>query len=103
MRKPPPLAEQYEGVSAARIYADLTPSLSISSGLALDVGAGSGRDAAWLATLGYEVVAVEPAAGMRREGAQRHPSLPLRWVDDDCPTSLLCTDWVWRSIWRCPV
>ena len=79
------LAELYEGVSAERIYADLAPSLSISSGLALDVGAGSGRDAAWLATLGYEVVAVEPAAGMRREGAQRHPDLPLRWIDDRLP------------------
>ena len=79
------LAERYEGVSAERIYADLAPNLSISSGLALDVGAGSGRDAAWLATLGYEVVAVEPAAGMRREGAQRHPDLPLRWIDDRLP------------------
>ena len=39
--------------------------------LALDVGAGSGRDAAWLASLGYEVVAAEPAAGMRREASKR--------------------------------
>lgn len=34
---------------------------------ALDVGAGSGRDAAWLCDLGYEVVTVEPARGMRGE------------------------------------
>lgn len=39
--------------------------------LALDVGAGSGRDAAWLASWGYEVVAAEPAAGMRREASKR--------------------------------
>jgi protein-L-isoaspartate O-methyltransferase len=39
--------------------------------IALDVGSGAGRDAAWLASLGYDVVAVEPAAGMRVEGQRR--------------------------------
>ena len=33
----------------------------------MDVGAGSGRDAAWLASLGYNVTGVEPAQAMRRE------------------------------------
>jgi SAM-dependent methyltransferase len=53
--------------------------------IALDVGAGSGRDAAWLATLGYEVVAAEPAAGMRLGALRRHPDPRIRWLDDRLP------------------
>jgi len=33
----------------------------------------------------YEVVAVEPAAGMRREGQARHPDDRIRWLDDRLP------------------
>lgn len=36
--------------------------------LVLDVGAATGRDGACLASLGFDVVAAKPAAGMRREG-----------------------------------
>lgn len=53
--------------------------------LALDVGAGSGRDAAWLAKLGFEVVAAEPAGGMREAGQRLHPDTGVRWVDDRLP------------------
>lgn len=53
--------------------------------LALDIGAGSGRDAAWLTRLGYEVVAVEPAAGMRDAAATYHSDHPIRWLDDHLP------------------
>lgn len=77
--------DQYERVSSADVHAPFHDLLTSGSGLALDVGAGSGRDAAWLAGLGYEVVAAEPAAGMRREGAARHPGLGIRWIDDRLP------------------
>lgn len=53
---------------------------------ALDIGAGSGRDAAWLASKGYQVVAVEPSAAMRREAAARHPSEQIHWLDDRLPS-----------------
>jgi SAM-dependent methyltransferase len=79
------LAERYETVSAAEVHAPLADLVSRGPGLALDVGAGSGRDAAWLASLGHDVVAVEPAAGMRREGAARHPDARVRWLDDRLP------------------
>ena len=51
----------------------------------LDVGAGTGRDAAWLARLGHEVVAVEPSAAMRAEAERRHPAARIRWIDDRLP------------------
>ena len=65
-------ATLYESVSAKSVYARLLELIPRGQDLlALDVGAGSGRDAAWLSLLGYEVVAAEPAAGMRQEGQRR--------------------------------
>jgi SAM-dependent methyltransferase len=80
------LCERYESLDAtihqAR-FADLLPRrLDL---LALDVGAGSGRDAAWLTGLGFSVVAAEPSAGMRRAGQARHSEAPIRWIDDRLP------------------
>ena len=73
------LAARYESVSADIVHAALLEFIPRGRDLiALDVGAGSGRDAAWLASLGYEVVAVEPAVGMRREAQRRHPDPRVR-------------------------
>lgn len=82
------LAERYEAVSTKQM---LSAVLSVipaggESKLALDVGAGTGRDAAWLASLGYEVVAAEPAAGMRRIAGETHASDAIRWVSDALPS-----------------
>ncbi|UHC17813.1 methyltransferase domain-containing protein [Methylobacterium currus] len=75
---------RYEAVSAGALWGRLQNLLPSGAGrLALDVGAGSGRDAAWLVGLGFEVVAAEPAAGMRAEGRRLHPE--LRWIDDRLP------------------
>ena len=54
--------------------------------LAFDVGAGSGRDAVRLASLGFEVIAVEPSAGMRAQVQRLHCSAQTngsiaRWFD----------------------
>ena len=53
------LAERYEAVSSERMLAEVLPVIpdGSDSKLALDVGAGTGRDAAWLTSCGYEVVA----------------------------------------------
>nr|WP_277881245.1 class I SAM-dependent methyltransferase [Leptolyngbya sp. FACHB-321] len=53
--------------------------------LVLDIGAGSGRDAAWLAAQGHTVVAVEPAVAMRAAGQQLHPDANICWLDDRLP------------------
>ena len=75
----PALLESYSPVE------DLIASTSADS-LALDIGAGSGRDAAWLASKGYEVVAVEPSSGMRDEAQRRHEDTRIRWLDDRLPS-----------------
>lgn len=82
------LAERYEAVSSERMLSEVLPVI-LGGGdgkLALDVGAGTGRDAAWLTSLGYEVVAAEPAAGMRRIAAEKHRNHGVRWVNDTLPS-----------------
>ena len=81
------LAERYEGVSSEAMLSQVAFAVDRDGRgrIALDVGAGTGRDAAWLAGLGYEVVAVEPSAGMRRVGATLHPAAGIRWLDDALP------------------
>lgn len=82
------LAERYEAVSSERMLSEVLPVIPRrgDARLALDVGAGTGRDAAWLTSLGYEVVAAEPAAEMRRIAGEKHGSDGIRWVGDALPS-----------------
>ena len=54
-------------------------------GLVFDIGAGSGRDAAWFADKGWSVVAVEPADRLRRHAQALHPSPHIAWEADRLP------------------
>jgi SAM-dependent methyltransferase len=67
------------------VHADLIPYLPQQPGSALDVGAGSGRDAAWLAARGWTVTAVEPSKLLREKGHLRHPDNRIEWIDDALP------------------
>src|SRR3954453_13114931 len=61
------VAIAYEAVSAESVHGWLVGYLPKLPALVLDIGAGTGRDAAWLSNLGHEVVAVEPSGAMRHE------------------------------------
>ena len=64
----------YEAFGFEDIHADAPPFLPSTPGLVLDVGAGSGRDAAWFANHGCEVIAAEPAkAPTITEGHTKRP------------------------------
>jgi SAM-dependent methyltransferase len=76
---------QYEAADPATLHAWLEDLLPTHPAAVLDIGAGSGRDAAWLAGQGHDVVAAEPSATMRAEGLQRHPEPRIRWVADALP------------------
>jgi 2-polyprenyl-3-methyl-5-hydroxy-6-metoxy-1,4-benzoquinol methylase len=51
----------------------------------IDVGAGVGLDATWLAARGHSVVAVEPAQGMRRVGEEATRGQDVEWIADALP------------------
>lgn len=81
------LADKYEQMDFADIHNWLLYLLPVDpEGTVLDIGAGSGRDAAWLAERGHEVVAVEPSDALRKEGHRRHPHPRIRWVNDKLPS-----------------
>jgi SAM-dependent methyltransferase len=61
-----------------------------STGSALDIGAGSGRDARAMSEHGLDVTAVEPSAGLRAIGAASDPR--IRWIDDRLPDLLSMAD-----------
>lgn len=84
----PQLSSQYESLAFESVHAGLLDLLPSAGGLVLDVGAGSGRDAAWLAARGYQVIAVEPAGAMRELARATHPSPAIRWIDDSLPDLL---------------
>ncbi len=99
-------AEAYEAFGFADIHRDAVPFLPRIPGLVLDVGAGSGRDAAWFAEQVWDVLAVEPAASLRAEAARLHDSPRIRWLDDRLPALAgvhrlgLAVDLVWLSgVW----
>jgi 2-polyprenyl-3-methyl-5-hydroxy-6-metoxy-1,4-benzoquinol methylase len=51
----------------------------------LDIGAGTGRDAAALAGRGYSITAVEPTPEMRTHGQRLHAGAAIDWIDDSLP------------------
>ncbi|MCK7543490.1 methyltransferase domain-containing protein [Marinobacter bryozoorum] len=76
---------QYQSLTFEQVHSDWLPLLEKSSGLALDVGAGSGRDALALAERGWDVVAVEPAVELRRLGVVATAHQSIQWVEDSLP------------------
>jgi protein-L-isoaspartate O-methyltransferase len=51
--------ERHDSLAPEKVNAWLEAPLPSQPALVLDVGAGSGRDAAWLVSLGHQVIAVE--------------------------------------------
>ena len=79
------LLHRYERVTFSQVHPDLVDLVRAHPSRALDIGCGSGRDAAWLAENGWNVVAVDPSSAML-EGARRlHPGERIRWLHDGLP------------------
>ncbi|MFF2963182.1 class I SAM-dependent methyltransferase [Streptomyces sp. NPDC057963] len=83
------LAVQYEEVTFGEVHRDVLQLVPAEPGRILDVGAGTGRDAAALAALGHSVVAVEPTAELRAHGQRIHADSGIDWVDDVLPNLTL--------------
>lgn len=85
------LVERFEALDTAEVLAPVLDLLPDAPARVLDVGAGTGRDAAWLSRQGHAVSAVEPTAELRREGQRRH-SESIKWFDDTLPRLETLTD-----------
>jgi len=51
----------------------------------LDIGAGTGRDAAYFARQGHRVLAVEPVDVLRTRAAELHAETGITWLKDTLP------------------
>src|SRR6266566_4707798 len=79
------VSARYEEIAGEDVHGWLLDLLPATPATILDVGAGSGRDAAWLTAKGYDVIAVEPSANMRAAAARLHPEARIHWIDDTLP------------------
>ena len=87
------VAARYEALHPQELHAWMADLLPSESSLVVDVGAGTGRDAAWFAAAGHEVVAVEPSPAMRAEGQRRHDAPQVRWLNDSLPSLASMLRW----------
>jgi SAM-dependent methyltransferase len=83
------LFKQYERLPFADVHRQVLHLIPTVPGRVLDIGSGTGRDAAGFAAMGHSVVAVEPTADLRIGAAALHPSPRIEWLDDSLP-NLTC-------------
>ena len=76
---------KYESVNPDSLHDWMTDLLPEPPALVLDVGSGTGRDAAWFASKGFDVFAVEPSRAMREIACTLHPSASVCWMNDSLP------------------
>jgi len=79
------LVEKWESLDYRDVHRAVAHLIPRRPAAILDIGAGSGRDAAALAGMGHRVVAVEPVVELRVRGALRHLSPNIEWVGDSLP------------------
>jgi SAM-dependent methyltransferase len=80
------LARRYESVQGG--ISDFFRFIFAPGESVLEIGSGTGRDAARLLALGVHVHAVEPSAGLRHRAAVLHPELSGRLFEGELPGNL---------------
>ena len=78
------LTAQYNAVPFEEVHKQWLDKIP-EQGLALDVGAGSGRDARYLTAQGMRVVAVEPSLDMREYAKKYGTWHSIYWLSDSLP------------------
>ena len=77
------LSDVFLTLDSAAIFAPVAEYFPAPPGRVLDLAAGPGRDARYMADLGFDVTAVEPIETFRIRGAEVVPE--ARWIDDRLP------------------
>jgi len=100
----PNLLQVYEERPFAEAHPGMVELIPPSPLNVLDIGAGTGRDAAWFAARGDRVTAIEPTREMREGALALHPLPNITWIDDGLPElASVCGrsfDLVWLSaVW----
>ncbi len=87
------LARQYNALDRAKVHADLLSMLPEGQALkVLDIGAGSGADAAMFADRGHTVLACEPAEALRKNGEETFKNKNIKWSSDVLPEMSAASD-----------
>ena len=79
------LIDRYSLVSSRDLFEPVCDLLPSAGSRVVDVGAGPGRDAAWLASMGHTVLAVEPVEAFRDAGVAICNTSQIEWLDDRLP------------------
>jgi SAM-dependent methyltransferase len=78
------LSKQYNSVDFEKVHGTWKPHWPLSGDMVLDVGAGNGRDALWMAEQGADVMALEPAQSMLEIGKEL-TGPKVTWLCDKLP------------------
>lgn len=79
------LFARYESLAFADVHRWVLHLFPPAPGRILDIGSGTGRDAAAFAALGHSVCAVEPTDALRTRAMALHPSSSIEWIADSLP------------------
>lgn len=79
------LVRQYESIAFEDVHESVLHLIPATPGRVLDIGAGTGRDAAGFAAMGHHMTAVEPTLELRSAAQTLHPSPLIDWLDDVLP------------------
>jgi len=77
--------DQYESIGFADVHRDILHLFPATPSRVIDIGAGSGRDAAAFAERGHSVTAVEPTPELRAAAERLRSRWPIVWIDDSLP------------------
>ena len=82
----PELIARYDAFNPNELYASVLDLLPQTPVRVADIGTGTGRDAAWFARQGHQVLAVEPVKELREAGMALHGKDKIEWLDDRLPS-----------------
>ncbi len=82
----PSLISRFEAFDPNELYVPVLDLLPKKPVRVADIGTGTGRDAAWFAQQGHDVLAVEPVNELREAGMALHRADKITWLDDRLPS-----------------